>query len=358
MADTDTIETQAVTYRGDKYVKIDTVIPSDSSYWVPEINGRQGDNMRPVNICLQHDGVNWNLGNYTVDLAGRDSKGVLKETNTIQKIVAEKGLICVSVPQQFYQAVGPYQECFLEIKDESGTVVSSVRVAFTVWANNTLVSRVESETYLNTINQFMKNCQSMFDVIQTNAKSAKQQIDALNDLLKTYQALVQANAVALLNKEQTFGAKQTFGDAEVTGTLTANKLAGQAMNDIMSAINNVPRVTTTQATRENIVFSDGASAGQDASHSLIVQKTDFGNGTFLIAGVGNVNFNVKANTPAHITLPWSMGAGSALVFDNFDYNRSIRAEISFGNANQMEINFNQAFNGDEWIRFIVASINY
>lgn len=91
MADTDTIETHAVTYRGDKYVKIDTVIPSDSSYWVPEINGRQGDNMRPVNICLQHDGVNWNLGNYTVDLAGRDSKGVLKETNTVQKIVPKKG---------------------------------------------------------------------------------------------------------------------------------------------------------------------------------------------------------------------------------------------------------------------------
>lgn len=357
MADTDIIETDAVPYRGDKYVVIDTVIPSDKSYWAPQINGRQGDNMRPVNICLQHDGVNWNLGNYTVDLVGRDNKGVLKETNTVQKIVAERGLICVSVPQQFYQAVGDYQECFLEIKDEAGTVVSSVRVAFTVWANNTLVSRVESETYLNTIDQFMKNCESMIDTIQDNAKSAKQQIDALNDLLKTYQALVQANAVALLNKEQTFGAKQTFGDAEVTGTLTANKLAGQAMNDIMIAIDNVPKVTTTTATRENIVFSDGASAGTN-NYSLIVQRTDFGNGTSLIAGVGDVSFDVKKNTPAHITLPWAMGAGSALVFSDFEYNVEIRAEVSFQNDNQIEINFNQDHKGDEWIRFLVASINY
>ena len=263
MADSETIDINTTSYHGDKYVVIDTVIPSDKSYWAPQINGRQGDNMRPVNICLQHDGVNWNLGNYSVDLAGRDNKGVLKETNTVQTIVAEKGLICVSVPQQFYQAVGPYQECFLEIKDDAGTVVSSVRVAFTVWANNTLVSRIESDTYLQTIDQFMKNCEAMIETIQDNAKSAKQQIDALNDLLKTYQALVQANAVALLNKEQTFGAKQTFGDVDVNGTLTANALAGGALNTINSMIDAARDKHKGEITTYKCNGMNGAVAGDN-----------------------------------------------------------------------------------------------
>ena len=357
MADTDIIETDAVPYRGDKYVVIDTVIPSDKSYWAPQINGRQGDNMRPVNICLKHDGVNWNLGNYTVDLVGRDNKGVLKETNTVQKIVAERGLICVSVPQQFYQAVGDYQECFLEIKDESGTVVSSVRVAFTVWANNTLVSRVESETYLNTIDQFMKNCQSMIDVIQTNAKSAKQQIDALNDLLKTYQSLVQANAVALLNKEQTFGAKQTFGDEEVTGTLTANKLAGQAMSDIMSAISAVPRVTTTKGTTA-LVFGNGISKSNDGN-SLIVSRTDFGNGQWIISGSGTVKLDLAQAVAGTIQLPWNFGKGNAIVASSFDYTNEMRWQIAGPGNGTIEMKLPTALKQDAyWINFIIASIAY
>lgn len=355
MADSETIETNVVPYNGDKYVVIDTVIPSDKSYWAPQINGRQGDNMRPVNICLKHDGANWNLGNYTVDLVGRDSKGVLKETNTVQTIVAEKGLICVSVPQQFYQAVGPYQECFLEIKDESGTVVSSVRVAFTVWANNTLVSRVESETYLNTIDQFMKNCQSMIDVIQTNAKSAKQQIDALNDLLKTYQALVQANAVALLNKEQTFGAKQTFGDIDVNGTLTANKLAGQAMDDILSSINAVPRVTTTKGTT-GLVFGNGISKSNDGN-SLIVSKTDFGNGQWIISGTGTVGLDLAPAVSGTIQLPWSIGKGNAFVAGSFDYMNQMRFQLEVNGTVEMKLP--TALKQDAyWINFIIASIAY
>lgn len=237
MADSETIKAQTKTYHNDKYVIIDTVIPSDSSYWAPQINGRQGDNMRPVNICLQHDGIDWNLGNYTVDLVGRDSKGVLKETNTVQKIVAEKGLICVSVPQQFYQAVGPYQESFLEIKDEAGTVVSSVRVAFTVWANNTLVSRIESETYLRTIDQFMKQCEDSIELIQNDVAAVKQQSSALNDLLQTYMQEISRNAVATLGNENTFTADQHVkGDVEIDGTLTANALAGGALNTINSMI--------------------------------------------------------------------------------------------------------------------------
>ncbi|HJF54376.1 MAG TPA: phage baseplate upper protein [Limosilactobacillus coleohominis] len=357
MAETDTVETQTKSYRNEKYVIIDTVIPSDSSYWVPQINGRQGDNMRPVNICLQHDGVDWNLGNYTVDLVGRDSKGVLKETNTVQTIVAEKGLICVAVPQQFYQAVGPYQESFLEIKDDAGTVVSSVRVAFTVWTNNTLVSRIESETYLQTIDQFMKNCEAMINTIQDNAQSAKQQIDALNDLLKTYQDLVKANAVALLNKEQTFGTKQTFTDMEVTGTLTAHHITGQAMDDILGAINAVPKVTTTKGTT-GLVFGNGIAKSNDGN-SLIVSKTDFGNGQWLIVGTGTVKLDLAAAVAGTIQLPWSIGKGNAIVADSFDYSNNIKWQLAGPGNGTIEMKAPQAVKQDSyWLNFMIGSIAY
>ena len=234
----DTTEVLTTTeYRGTKYVNIDTVIPSDQSYWAHEVNGRQGDNMRLVNVCLRNDGVAWNLGNYTVDLVGRDAEGVLKATNTTQKILAEKGLIRVSVPKQFYQSVGDYQEAFLEIKDNDGTVISSVRVAFTVWANNTLISRIESKMYLGEVNQFMKQCEDSIDLIQNDVAAVKQQSSALNDLLQTYMQEISRNAVATLGNENTFTADQHVkGDVEIDGTLTANALAGGALNTINSMI--------------------------------------------------------------------------------------------------------------------------
>ena len=358
MADNDLNTAQTVSYNGDKYVVIDTVIPADTSYWAPQINGRQGDNMRPVNICLKHDGVNWNLGNYSVDLVGRDNKGVLKETNTVQKIVAERGLICVSVPQQFYQAVGDYQECFLEIKDESGTVVSSVRVAFTVWANNTLVSRVESETYLQTIDQFMKNCEAMIETIQDNATSAKQQIDALNDLLKTYQALVQANAVALLNKEQTFGAKQTFGDVDVNGTLTANKLAGQAMDDISSSINAISSTLTGDGWNQNYTLTNGAS--QAADNQYYIQQFTAGK-LRIIAGVGKIHVPAINNGQKFsIMYPYNFGRGSVVLGSVFETPEKFQCSIQAAqpNGNGVEVyNTNATANSSEdlWFNTLVVA---
>ena len=106
MADNSVLD--AVKYNGNKYVVIDTVLPGDESYYVEDFNGRQGDNLRQVNVCLQNHGEFWNLGNYKVNLVGRDADNKLKATQSAAIINAARGLVRLAIPAEFYQATGEF----------------------------------------------------------------------------------------------------------------------------------------------------------------------------------------------------------------------------------------------------------
>lgn len=364
--DNDTLKAlSSVNFQGAKYVVIDTVIPGDQSYYVEQFNGRQGDNKRLVNICLQQDGKFWNLGNYKVQLVGRDAEDVLKATETAIVINAARGLVRLAVPADFYQATGEYIDAFLQIVDDSGTIISSVRVDFEVLFNGTLISKVESQLYLGQISEFIKAAQAQIDTIATDVKSTQQSATAINDLLNTYLQTVRTNAAAVVGKDNQWSAKQTFtkgleadsatvdNDLNVSGMLTANQLGGKAMDDIRQAIAAIPRVTTNSITR-NYTCTNGLSkpGGND---DFLLQKTDLGSGISLIIGSGNLNFNNPGNNAiSKLQMPWPVGKGSAFVGTMYLYSK-YAMEL---NNNDGVINFacSDAVSGTVWCSFILVTI--
>lgn len=350
--------TNNIPINGHSYVQIQTVLPVDAVTIVDELNGRQGDNMRDVYIQLLGQGDQPRaLNGGGVDLVGRDSAGVIKQTNTATVINDRQGLIKLEVPAPFYQAVGEFQDAFLRIKDENGKVVSSIRVGMTVIKNQVVITQSESTLYIKTIDDLINQLKVKIDDADTLADTAQKTAQNLMDLLKTYQAEVAANAVALLGKDQTWSGRQTFNDVEVDGTLTANKLAGQAMDDILSSINAVPRVTTTKGTTA-LVFGNGISKSNDGN-SLIVSKTDFGNGQWIISGAGTVKLDLAQAVAGTIQLPWNFGKGNAIVASSFDYSNEMRWQIAGPGNGTIEMKLPTALKQDAyWINFIIASIAY
>ncbi|MDY5628840.1 BppU family phage baseplate upper protein [Limosilactobacillus coleohominis] len=350
--------TNNIPINGHSYVQIQTVLPVDAVTIVDELNGRQGDNMRDVYIQLLGQGDQPRaLNGGGVDLVGRDSAGVIKQTNTATVINDRQGLIKLEVPAPFYQAVGEFQDAFLRIKDENGKVVSSIRVGMTVIKNQVVITQSESTLYIKTIDDLINQLKVKIDDADTLADTAQKTAQNLMDLLKTYQAEVAANAVALLGKDQTWSGRQTFNDVEVDGTLTASKLAGQAMDDILSAINAVPRVTTTKGTT-GLVFGNGISKSNDGN-SLIVSKTDFGNGQWIILGTGTVKLDLAAAVAGTIQLPWDIRKGNAILGGSFDYSNNMQWQLAGSGNGVIEMKAPQALKQDAyWINIVIGSIAY
>lgn len=254
---------------------------------------------------------------------------------------------------------------FLQIVDDNGTIISSVRVDFEVLYNGTLISKVESQLYLGQISEFIKAAQAQVDTISTDVKSVQQSATAINDLINTYLQTVKTNAAAVTGKDNQWTAKQTFNqgletpsatvdnDMTVGGTITANKLAGQAMTDIMKAIAAIP-VTTTNSVTRNYTCSDGVSK-PGGSDDFLLQKTDFGSGVSLIVGSGNLNFNNPGNNAiSRLQMPWAVGRGAGFVGTMYLYSKyAVRLDPD----NQGQINFScsDAVSGTVWCSFILIT---
>lgn len=350
--------TNNIPINGHSYVQIQTVLPVDAVTIVDELNGRQGDNMRDVYIQLLGQGDQPRaLNGGGVDLVGRDSAGVIKQTNTATVINDRQGLIKLEVPAPFYQSPGDYESAFLRVKNNEGKIVSSIQVAMTVVQNQLLLTQAESTFYLNSVDNIIEAMSSRVEDANVMAKAAQDAAHALTQQIASYTDLVERNAVARLSEDNNWTGKNTFKDVDVDGTLTANKLAGQAMDDILSAINAVPRVTTTKGTT-GLVFGNGISKSNDGN-SLIVSRTDFGNGQWLISGAGTVKLDLAQAVAGTIQLPWNFGKGNAIVASSFDYSNEMRWQIAGPGNGTIEMKLPTALKQDAyWINFIIASIAY
>ena len=347
-----------VVINGQSYAQLQTVLPVDQTVAVDPLNGRQGDNQRDVYIQLLGQGNRPRpLKGGSVDLEGRDSEGIVKQTNTAVVINDRQGLVRIDVPKQFYQAAGDYESAFLRVRDENGKVVSSIGITMTVVRNALLISASESTMYLKSVDDIIQEMSQRVEDANVMAKAAQDAAHALSGQIDSYIDLVNKNAVARLGMDNTWTGKQTFGDIDVNGTLTANKLAGQAMDDILSAINAVPRVTTTKGTT-GLVFGNGISKSNDGN-SLIVSRTDFGNGQWIISGSGTVKLDLAQAVAGTIQLPWNFGKGNAIVASSFDYSNEMRWQIAGPGNGTIEMKLPTALKQDAyWINFIIASIAY
>lgn len=308
--------TANVTINGRSYVQIQTVLPIDAVTIVDPLNGRQGDNMRDVYIQLLGQGDKPRaLNGGSVDLVGRDSSDIIKQTNTADVLNDHQGLIRLDVPAQFYQSPGDYEDAFLRVKDENGKVVSSIKVAMTVIENQLLISQSESTMYLKTVDDIIKAVSQKVEDANVMAEAAQNAAHALTQQISSYTDLVQRNAVARLNEDNNWTGKNSFGDVEVNGTLTTNRLAGQAMTDINNSINSISSSLTGDGWNTNYTLTNGATKASD--NQYYIQRFTAGKLT-LIAGVGKIHVpSMKPGERFMIMYPYDFGRGSVALGNSY-----------------------------------------
>lgn len=301
-----------VKIHGQSYVQIQTVLPVDAVTAVDELNGRQGDNMRDVYIqLLGQDNNPRPLNGGAVDLIGRDSSDVIKYTNTAVVMDDHLGCVRLDVPKNFYEAPGDYDSAYLRIKDDKDKVVSSIQVKMTVIEDQMLISQSESTMYLKTVDDIIQSMSQKVEDAEVMAKAAQDATHALTTQIASYVDLVEKNAVARLGVDNTWTGKQTFGDIDVNGTLTANKLAGQAMDDINSSINAIASTLTGDGWNQNYTLTNGASRASD--NQYYIQQFTAGN-LRIIAGVGKIHVPaIKGGQKFSIMYPYNFGRGSVVL---------------------------------------------
>lgn len=348
-----------VVINGQSYVQLQTVLPVDATVAVDPLNGRQGDNQRDVYIQLLGQGDRPRpLKGGSVDLEGRDSKGVIKQTNTAVVINDRQGLVRIDVPKQFYQAAGDYESAFLRVRDETGKVVSSIGVTMTVVRNALIISESESTMYLKTVDDIIQEMSQRVEDANVMAKAAQDAAHALSGQIDSYIDLVNKNAVARLGVDNTWTGKQTFGDADVNGTLTVNKLAGQAMDDINSSINAIASTLTGDGWNTNYTLTNGASRAADNQYYI----QQFTAGKFrIIAGVGKIHVPaIKGGQKFSIMYPYNFGRGSVVLGSVFETPDKFQCNIQAAqpNGNGVEVyNTNADVNPsvDLWFNTLVVA---
>lgn len=194
---------------------------------IKQLNGRQGDNHRPVNIQLvKSDGNNannvipYNYGSLYPQIVGKDA-----EDNTLEfgddwhAQDPQSGFLNISVPTQAYAAVGLSKNMYLRMIDENGTVVSSVPIVYETEQDSAMLSNHESQTYMQKVDQIIEMVRNQIGPLLTALATTKQSADITDADVKDLVKQIADNAVGVLSRDQTW-----TGHNQFTGLLTAKIL--------------------------------------------------------------------------------------------------------------------------------------
>lgn len=303
----------AYTYANRSYTTIDTTLPSDDTTAIQDLSGRQGDNLRVAYLQLAQTsgGVQspWNLSGCTVTLSGTDSVGVVKTTNTATVVNAAKGLINLSIPSAFYQAVGDYQRAFLQILNGS-QVVSTVNVSISVYESGLAITTSQSEIYLDSVAKAEQAALAMYDPLTTQTKALQSAQDNLTTEMKSLQGIIDGTGVAKVNSDNTFTGNNTFGNINAS-TITADSLSGNAWSKIQALVSGL--VSDSGFTSNGINYLSGASG------ALVMRQTKIGSiNQITVNGSMHLNESLEPWGPRRdaFQLPALAGAQNVQILNN------------------------------------------
>lgn len=224
-----------------RYVVIDTTLSITDSTPIKELNGRQGDNGRIVYFALKDGRLPHNLDGQDVALEVKDAAGKVKVlTGIYDMISATAGLFSMLIPAEFYQAAGDVEEAYLAVIDDKNMVVSSIPIAFTVYANGIIISANASKDYINTINELIKNVQEDVEDIQSTIDTQKLNFNALKTLADSIKNMIENNqAVGIFNDNQ-FKGNNTFDKNIVASAGVTGELFGNATTAGIATRNKLP----------------------------------------------------------------------------------------------------------------------
>lgn len=352
-----------VTYdNGSRFAHINTVIKDTDVYLFDALTGRQGDNGRRVYMQFFDRNFPHDLTGETVELQGKDVKGVTKTSASLERVFSPKAGTCsFLVPGAFYQAAGPYQNAYFVIK-KVGTdqVVSTIPVSFSVMENAVFMTTGESVPYLANVDGKIADVAKRVDSVTT----------AFNETLNTINdgATAVANQVTQYMKQlkdnqvATLGGANNFTSTNHFSNLIVDNWSGSAVDGLKSYVTDqvragvgsikIPTAFNGTAGSRNITISNGAT-NSSANDSLYAWKEDYGGGFWKIFGVGKVHVNsLTQGGHFNIQLPWDVNDGDFIIGESFTDYMS-KAEIMNGHI-EFYMYAGDYSNQEVWIDFTVA----
>ncbi|WP_419154310.1 BppU family phage baseplate upper protein [Weissella viridescens] len=254
------------------YAILDTTLKSQEVMWFDEMSGDYGDAGRTVYLAIKERATSnnpkaplkpMNLTGRDVRLQGHDAQGVFKRISLSTKITnATAGLVEITIPRQFYQAVGAYQNAEFEVYEVNGnTRISTVPVGFEVYNNHAHMVLNDSQVYVDEFEELAKKLQSTVDntLVDVNKqiRSLLNQIQGLQNgrqeldiLIQRWTQLVNDKAVALLNGKNTFTEYTEFLkpiSGFITGTVIKVYTSNEPVQDVndINKLKELPSSTTT-----------------------------------------------------------------------------------------------------------------
>lgn len=348
-----------VNYTG-KFAKIDTDIKSTDSYLFDALNGRQGDNGRRVYIRFLDNGFPHDLTGETVELQGKDAKGMTKTTQSMEHVFSAKAGTCsFLVPGAFYQVAGPYQSAYFVIRKESTEqAVSTIPVSFSVLENAVFMTTGELTPYLSNvdgkIDTISKRIASITETYNTTLDTIDSGVNSIGKQVADYMKQLQSGHVATTDGSNSFTGSNHFSN------LVVDNLSGAGVDAIKSYVENevkagvgsikLPQSIQNSGTTRDIKFSQGASKSS-ANDSLMVWKESYAGGT-KIFGSGKVHVDKLDNGDHfHLDLPWNVQEGAFIIGESYTSNMTKMEAV--GGGIDVTI-WGGITNAEVWIDFMVS----
>lgn len=261
------------------FVRLDTTLTSQDVMWINDLSGNYGNAGRTISVMIIEQALSndpkkrkpMDLTGKDIRLQGHDAKGVFKRIALATRILTpEAGTAQITIPKNFYEAVGPYENAAFEIYNpDDDVVISSVPVSFEVYNDHTHMitgdSKIFSDEFEALMNEFKTSSAEEIDefnekmsTLLSQISTAQNTADGLKGLLKTWTDLVNSKSVALLNEDNDFsGNMRVKGkvsidlpmDAYTTGTSIKAFVKENPQQDLNNGetIKSMPPLTSSLA---------------------------------------------------------------------------------------------------------------
>ena len=313
-----TLVGDAATMQG-KYVVLDTTVGSTRSVAVPQLSGHQGDAGRIIYLAVKDGTVPHNMDGQKLVLKAKDASGTPKVSDTMIAVDSSAGgLVQFTVPSQFYQADGPYNTAYFELKSiNDDTVISTINVSFEVLESATIMTTGQSEVYNNEMGNKMDEVNTS---ISNQLKTLQDQVSNAATLATTAQASLDALiAAAKANSFASVSGDNKFtGNNDFSGTTTIENLTSPTLDSLKSTLtNNINAVSNSVNSQlsgklqvadswtRNYTLGGAFTAPEGGTNQFALSRYKIMDGLSIITGRGDLVVNSSNEYyEGSITLPW------------------------------------------------------
>lgn len=194
------------------YFELNTNLDINQTAVVPALNGRQGDNDREVGFFIKDGKFPMDLSNKTIKLFAKDAAGVVKETESINdRTGITAGRFTLLIQKEFYQAVGQVEDSFIQISDkETGQIVSTIPVSFTVFENKMVVTQTQSQIYLDTVQKVIDDFDQRIKATGTNLETLENASKHLQTIIDNINQEFNSDMFGKTKEDNDFKGNNTF----------------------------------------------------------------------------------------------------------------------------------------------------